>query len=502
MTTIDDRVRQHAQERPDDVAIVGPSGTLRWAELDAAADRAAAFLAGRGVGPGSRVGWLGRNDLAYPALLLGTWRRRAALVGLNWRLSPAELEPVLAVADLDLLVADEASRELASAAAQPVIVSGVDFPSGDGDVVAAALAPDPDDDALIFFTSGSTGRPKGVVLTRGRNDQAGLAPTPFHLTPAATALIVPPVFHVAGSTWTQLNLAAGSTQVYVSDTTPKGLVAALAEHDVTHALLVPTLLRMVLGEVSAQGITLPRLRHVAYGSAPMPVPLLREALEVLGCGFTQVYGLTETGGAAVNLPPEAHTLSCATAHRLNSAGIPVDGVEVRVVESGSTQPCASGVHGEIQLRSEFMMRGYWRDAERTAAVLDAEGWLRTGDLGRLDDDGYLYITGRADDMIITGGENVFPGEVERVIAALPETVECAVFGVADEHWGERVFAAVVTDPPTLSADAVIEECRRHLAHYKAPTRVLIVDALPRSATGKIAKGTLLQWAAQGEGSRA
>ncbi|MGI5326451.1 class I adenylate-forming enzyme family protein [Actinomadura nitritigenes] len=487
MTGIDERVRDFARTQPDRVAVIGTTTSITWGELDAAADRAAAFLAGRGVGPGDRVGWLGRNDVAYPVLLLGAWRRRAVLAGLNWRLDPSELRPVLDSVEPALLVAD--ARSAALAEPDHVVPDG-GLPWSEGPIdPGAILAPEPGDAALLFFTSGSTGAPKGVLLDRGPNDACYTMPMPFAMAPSSTALIVPPVFHVAGSCWVQMALASGTTQLFLADAAPASIVRALRYHRVTHALMVPTLIKTVLDELSRTGANLPDLRHIAYGGMPIPRPLLESAVKVLaGVGFTQAYGLTEAGGLCAHLEPSDHVLDDPDG-RLGATGRPIPGVRFTVVRPGTDEECAPGEQGEVLIGSDFMMRGYWRDPARTGAALDASGRLRSGDLGHLDEAGYLHIAGRADDMIITGGENVHPAETERTIMALPGVVETAVFGVPDEHWGQRVCAAVVTDAG-LAPDEVIGFCRSRMAHYKCPSEVIVVPSLPRTPTGKISKSRL------------
>lgn len=488
MTGIDERVRDFARTQPDRVAVIGTTTSITWGELDAAADRAAAFLAGRGVGPGDRVGWLGRNDAAYPVLLLGAWRRRAVLAGLNRRLGPSGLRAVLDSVEPALLVAD--GRSAALAEPDHVVPDG-DPPWSDGPIDAdAVLAPEPGDAALLFFTSGSTGAPKGVLLDRGPNDALCTMPMPFEMTPSSTALIVPPVFHVAGSSWVQMALASGATQLFPADAAPASIVRALRYHRVTHALMEPALIRTVLDELSRTGANLPDLRHIAYDGMPIPRPLLESAAKVLaGAGFTQAYGLTEAGGLCAHLEPSDHVLDGPDG-RLGAAGRPVPGVRFTVVRPGTDEECAPGEQGEVRIGSDYMMRGYWRDPARTGEVLDASGRLRSGDLGHLDEAGYLHIAGRADDVITTAaGENVHPAETERTIMALPGVAEAAVFGVPDGHRGQRVCAAVVTDAG-LTPDEVIGFCRSRMAHHECPSEVLVVPSLPRTPAGRISRSRL------------
>jgi acyl-CoA synthetase (AMP-forming)/AMP-acid ligase II len=295
VTGIDERVRDFARTQPDRVAAIGATASITWGELDAAADRAAAFLAGRGVGPGDRVGWLGRNDVGYPVLLLAAWRRRAVLAGLDRRLDPSGLRSVLESVEPALLVADAGSAALAEP--DHVLPDGVP-PWSDGPIdTDAVLAPEPGDAALLFLTSGTTGDPEEVLLDRGPNDACCTMPKPFELGPSSTALIVPPVFHVAGSCWVQMALASGATLLFPADAAPAPVVRALRYHRVTHALMAPALIESVLDELSRTGAGLPDLRHVVHGGTPLPPSLLESAVKLLeGVEFTHAYGLAGTGG--------------------------------------------------------------------------------------------------------------------------------------------------------------------------------------------------------------
>lgn len=492
--TIDDRVRRHAASRPDAVAFVGLDRAITWAELDAAADRAAADLAARGVGPGSRVGWLGRNDIAFPVLLLAAWRRRAAVAGLNWRLSADELRRSVELVDPVLVVSDDTNVALArdAVADASLLVLGpqdslpwAGAPAGGG----TTLAPEPDDIALLWFTSGSTGTPKAVAVGRARNEYSLSVPTPFQTDTESQVLVIPPVFHVAGSMWVQYGMRNGGTVVFSADASPDGIVRALAEHAITHALMVPTLIRALLDVVDGDVASGLALEHVGYGTAPIPRPLLRSAVEVLGCRFTQVYGLTEAGGVVAYLPPEDHVLDGPNPGRLDSAGRPPAGAEVEVRDPVTDAVCAPGEVGILHLRTPSVMLGYWSRSGGIDAPVGVDEWLATGDLARKDADGYLYVVGRADDMIISGGENVQPAEVEAVLDTMPGVVESAVYGTPDDRWGQVVSAAVVTSEP-LDADAIVDFCRSRLAHYKCPSVVRTVTELPRNATGKVLRGRL------------
>ncbi len=489
---IDAAVRHHAATRPDAPAVVGPALTLTWRELDEAADRTAGLLAGRGVGPGDRVGWLGHNDIGHAVTLLGAWRRRAALVALNWRLPVAELRAVAEAVGLRHLVAGteftgEAPQIMAEGAYSVMDQTAAPWP----DVPPVApLAGRDEDEAVVYFTSGSTGTPKGVPLTRAGVDSTIPYADVHKIDATARMLIVPPSFHAAGATWTQYGLALGATLVLSPDPSPAGLVKALAEREITHAILVPTLIRVVVDRLKEEPVPLPRLRHVGYGASAITPTLLAEAMEALGCGFGQVYGMTEAGGGVCFLAEEDHRLDGEHAGRLASAGRPGAGVELSVRDLATGAEVRQGEPGELWFRCPSMTRGYLGDDTARGVLVD--GWLNTRDIGYVDEDGYVYVQGRSDDMIVTGGENVHPGEVENTIARLPDVADCAVYAVPDDHWGQKVCAAVVLRTGSLTEEDIRAHCRENLAGYKTPKLIRIVTDLPRTATGKTFRPQLVK----------
>ncbi|ACY96545.1 class I adenylate-forming enzyme family protein [Thermomonospora curvata] len=491
--TVDQAVRRHAAERPDEVAVVGPAASLTWAQLDAAADRAAAVIAATG-GAGSRVAWLGANDIGYPATLLGAWRQRSALVGLNWRLPDRDLAACCAETAVTHIFTSTAFAGRAEAIAGPgVHIEVVDQTTAGmwpGRAAAAPLEPAADDVAMVFFTSGSTGPPKAVPLERLAMEIGATTPVVHGFQPDSRLLIVPPVFHLAGAYWVQYGLLYGSRQVYLADAAPKSIVAAMAGQRITHAVLVPTLIRALIDQLKIEPTPLPELRHVAYGASPIPPPTLREALEVLGCEMCQVYGMTEAGGVVTYLPPEDHRTDGAHTGRLASAGRPTVGVELQVRDLVTGQVVPPGTSGELWFRTPFMAKGYLGRPAETAKVF-VDGWLNSRDVGHLDADGYVYVEGRSDEMIITGGENVHPLEVESALCELPDVAEAAVVGLPDRTWGQRVCAAIVRREDRLTEEAVLAHCRAELAGYKVPRTVVFLDGLPKTASGKISRSALV-----------
>lgn len=491
--SIDAAVRRRAREHADDIAVVDPYRYLTWSDLDAAADRLAATLAAQGVGRGDRVAWLGPNVAAYPITLLAAWRRGASIVGLNLRLPAADLAAMTQAVRPAHLVYEAHYSELAAALDVPgrTVVAPDDemwppiVSAGDAGVDRAAIDTDADDEALIYFTSGSTGHPKAVPLTRGAIEATLPYAAVHRFNENSRALVIPPNFHAAGATWANYGMYIGMRLVYIADTSPAGIADAIVEHGITHILMVPTLIHSLLGELREHPRALPSLQHVGYGASSITQQLLGDAIGLLGCEFAQVYGLSETGGGVAFLEVEDHLGDHP--ERLSSAGRPGAGIDVEV-RGPDGSVLAAGESGELWFRSPCVTRGYLDNPDATARVL-VDGWFNTRDIGFLDDDGYLYVQGRSDDMICTGGENVHPQVVEEVLAAMPGVEECAVFGAPDPHWGQRVCVAVVATEPISDVD-VIAWCTERLGGFQVPKSVVFLDELPRTATGKVKRSAL------------
>lgn len=481
-------VRRAAAEKPDAPAVLTLDGSLTWAALDRQADALAAALAARGLPPGARLGWLGRNGLDYPIVLLAALRARLTLVGLNWRLSAAELAGVVSRCAPALTIADKEFRHLLPADT-PMVETGAELDA----LIAAggppvASEPQPDDLTTLFFTSGTTGEPKAYAYTRQSVEDMIFAPTTLAFTPDARLLIVAPVFHTAGWAWSLYAFAGGMTQVQLASPTPAAMLDATEKLGVTHAQWVPTVLSMLLEEQKHRPTIADTLRMVAYGTSPIAESLLDACLETFGCDFTQVYGLTETIGPISHLPPWAHRERGTG--RSQATGLPNPRFELRIVDEAG-QPLPAGELGEILIHMPYQAALRWESNGDTSPVTDADGWIHTGDVGRLDAEGFLSVTDRKKDMIITGGENVFPVEVENILAGLPGVGEVAVFGLPHPKWGDCVVAAIIPRAgETLDPQAVIAGCRERLAHYKCPTRIFETDQLPRNASGKVLRRML------------
>jgi long-chain acyl-CoA synthetase len=275
------------------------------------------------------------------------------------------------------------------------------------------------------------------------------------------------------------------------------LVDLIGRRGITHAFLVPAVLQFMLMTPGAETADYSTLEVVVYGASPISEEVLAKCVRLLGCQFWQAYGLTETTGTVVNLPPEDHDLTGPNRHRLRSCGQAGPGVELRIVDPDSRADVPTGQVGEIWVRSPQVMKGYWNNDEATREAIDDDGWFRSGDAGYLDEDGYLYIHDRVKDMIVSGGENVYPAEVENVLMKHPAVADVAVIGVPHERWGETAKAIVVKAPGADPApEELIAFSQEHLAKFKCPTSVDFVEVLPRNPSGKVLKKDLREphWA--------
>jgi acyl-CoA synthetase (AMP-forming)/AMP-acid ligase II len=492
---------------PETTALVDADGPVGYETLRARVARAARLLTGFGVAPGDRVGILSTNRAAVVEALFATTALGATAVPMNYRAKPDELRHLLADSGARVLfveqryAGDVAAVRPASLAEIVVLDAADGYPAArDAAEAAFDLAEIDDDDvAILLYTSGTTSMPKGVMLTHGAltgyvmgaNDAADG-------TTEGTSLLSAPLYHVAGVTSLLNALYIGRPTVLLPQFEPAAWLAAVAEHRATHAFLVPTMLARLLEEQALEGADLSSLEQITYGAAPMPAPVIRRALARFPSSvrWSGAYGQTETTATVAVLGPDDHDLSGppdeveAKLNRLASVGRPLDDVELRVVDLEG-KPLGPGEVGEVQLRTFRAMRGYWGAQEKTRVTVDDEGWVHTGDVGHLDADGYLFLTGRAGDLIIRGGENVAPAEVEAVLYEHPDVLEAGVVGVPDETWGERVAAVIaLRDGATATAEDLVAYCAERLASFKRPEQVVVVDELPRTSTGKVVRRDL------------
>ena len=490
-------VERHAQRRPDAIAIRYGERQWSWADWSSRIRRAAGALRAAGIERGQCVAFLDKNHPACLEVLIAGASIGVATTVVNWRVIGDELVHVLADSGARVLLVGAELRAAAEAAAERV--PGLERIVEIGDeyeslLAAASPAPtdaglDPNETALVIYSSGTTGRPKGVLLSQRAlvNHAANLAPA-FPFADGDANLVAMPLFHVGGIGYALFGIRAGAPTIMTREPDAATLIGAVRA-GATHAFFVPPVIARFLDAGEPATVAIAGLRHIVYGAAPMPLPLLHRALSTWpDTKFVQVYGQTELCGAVTVLSDTDHRDATRPELQL-SAGKAVLGCEIRIVDPETDASLPPGESGEVWVRSNQNMSGYLNRAEATAETITADDWVRTGDVGRLDADDYVYIEDRLKDMIITGGENVYGPEVESVLIEHPAVADAAVIGVPDDFWGESVKAIVVAGDGVDPAD-IIEFCRQHLAGFKCPRTVDFVSELPRNASGKILKTQL------------
>ncbi|MEY9211775.1 AMP-binding protein [Thermobifida halotolerans] len=490
-----DLVRGPATRFGQKTAVVEGDRRITYGELDERVGRLGALFRDSGLRPGDRVALLAANELEYPEIQAACLRSGFALVPLNTRLAERELRFILSDCAPDLLIAGRGEERRAAALAAEVGIAHVlglgtpeDLPSYDAALRGATADPDADPDdpelpATILYTSGTTGSPKGAVVDR-LGFTARVMTNAVELEARADDVHQAslPMFHIAAFL-SYAHIAVGATVVMLPEFAPDAALRVMERERVTTTVLVPTTIAMLLESDLIHKVDLSALRLIVYGGSSIEPGPLRRALERFGCGFHQQYGMTETGGQTI-LRPADH--DPADTEKLSSGGTEAVGLEVMVVDEEDT-PVPRGEVGEVICRGPSVMLRYWNRPEATAEALRG-GWFHTGDMGYRDSRGYLHITDRRNDMIITGGENVYPREVEAVLAEHPDIAEVAVVGAPDPKWGQVVTAVLVGQAPP---DAELTAwTRERLAGYKVPRRWERVERLPRNVTGKVLKHQL------------
>jgi long-chain acyl-CoA synthetase len=498
-------VAELAGTRTDHPALVGAARTLTYGELHRNANRAAHALRGLGAGEGDRVAYLDLNNPEFFEVLVGAARIGAAIAPVNYRLTPAEIGRIVHDSGATVLVIGPAFEamlpEVRSQAA------GLAHVVRTGEEYLAWLAAGSEDDlgrpstgtdvVLQLYTSGTTGEPKGVLLTNDNCAKVRDVADKWAVDETSVSMVAMPLFHIGGSGWANVALARGGTDVLVPVIDPAGLLDTIERARVTNAFLVPAVLQMMCAVPGAEARDYSSLRSISYGASPITTAALKRCLEVFGVPLFQVYGLTETTGAITELAAEDHDPGGPREHLMRSAGRPYPWVEMKAVDPVSGADCGPGVVGEIWTRSAQNSPGYWRRPDESAAALDTDGWLHTGDAGYLDDEGFVFLTDRIKDLIVTGAENVYPVDVESALSEHPDVADVAVIGVPDERWGETVKAVVVRRPgSSLTEDDLLSWAGDRIAGFKRPRSVDFVDALPRNPTGKLLKRVLREpyWA--------
>jgi long-chain acyl-CoA synthetase len=488
--TVAELLRWRARRHPDLPAIWFQDRTRTFAEVDASSSALGAGLVNDlGIQPGDRVAILDKNSDDYLELLFALDKAGAVSVPVNWRLTASEVGRVVGDAAPAALVVGEEFRASADHVSCRVL--------GFSELPRNGADPRRDREEAVtwqLYTSGTTGLPKGAMLSN--RNLFGLTGTIGFEAPelkeGARGLVAMPLYHIGGCGWALAVLTSGSTAVVVREVIPQELLQVIARERVNSAFLVPAVLLFLtqLPEVASADFS--SLQNVLYGASPISQELLRRSIEVFKCRFTQVYGLTETTGAITALRFEDHH-----GERLLSCGRAMFGAEIKVVDP-LDEELPPGEIGEIVYRGVGIMEGYWGRPEDTATAVRT-GWFHTGDAGSIDADGFVYIRDRIKDMIVSGGENIYPAELESVLADHPAVSDVAVIGVPDDRWGETVKAIVVRKPGTeLTGQELIEWSRDRLAGFKRPRSVDFVDAIPRNPSGKILKRQLREpyWAGQ------
>ena len=529
IATIADIIRTHAAERPDAVAleIVGgaPDGTDRsvtFAELDRRANQVSAALADAGVGEGDRVAFIDKNTLEWFEVTFALAKLGAVNVSVNWRLAPNEMRQIIEDAEAEVVIVgpefvahvEKIEDELSRVGTIVAVAVGGGAPGTGGSGHArwhdydrwTADRPDVDpgchptgaDTAFQLYTSGTTGLPKGVMLTND-NFFKGVtgAAAQWRIDESSVSLAMMPMFHIAGAGWSMVGLFHGCRTVVLRDIDPSAILRAIEEHRITNAFMVPAVIQFLLLTPGVETTDFSSLRVILYGASPITDAVLTQAMARFECEFIQLYGLTETTGAIVQLDGADHD-PADRPELLRSCGKPYPWVEIRAVDTATGEDVPVGAVGELWTRSHQNMAGYWNNPDATAAAIDEDGWFRTGDAGFLDEDGYVFLHDRVKDMIVSGGENIYPAEVENALMQHEAVADVAVIGVPDEKWGEAVKAVVVraVDHPEVDAAELITFARGLLAGYKLPKSVDFADVLPRNPSGKLLKRELREpyWA--------
>lgn len=506
-----DIARKNAALRGDAIATHFEGRDTTFAEFDRHTNQVANGLIALGVAPQRHVAFIGKNSDLYFELFYGAAKARVILTPVNWRLAPPEIAYVVNDCEAELLFVGpelvDTVRKLAGelkTVRQIIAMEGATPEWPDFSAWRAAQSdaePDRtatvDDVAIQLYTSGTTGHPKGAMLANYNllRERDPASEREWNTASPDDVWYVPmPVFHIGGTGVLVLGSRSGGKCVIVREFNPVAILDDFVKHRISRLFLVPAALQFIVRQPQARQVDYSRLKYILYGASPIPLDLLRECIDVFKCGFVQMYGMTETTGTIVALEPADHTPEGSP--RMRSAGKPLPGVEIAILDAEG-KPLPPHQVGEIATRSRSNMKGYWNLPEATKRTLTADGWLRTGDAGYLDEDGYVYVHDRVKDMIISGAENIYPAEVESAIFGHPAIAEVAVIGVPDDTWGEAVKAVVVLKPgQQATAEEIIAFARTRIAGYKAPRSVDFIAALPRNPSGKILKRELREpyWA--------
>jgi len=497
--------RFHARQSPDHTALIFAGRQTTYRQLDHYASQVANGLISHGSDIQKRVAWLDQNSDYFFETLFGCAKANLVMCPVNWRLAEAEVKTIIDDAETDILFVGpsffdliESIRDDLPGITKIVAITG-DHPewesyegwrnrqsSEDPDLSIAGQ-----DIAIQLYTSGTTGLPKGVMIS----NQALLASNVDDREDIGwniwstddVSLLIMPCFHIAGLRWGLMGLIPGSTTVILADFDPAAALDCIQKYGVSKIFLAPVAIRFILQLPQSRQTDYSSIKHIVYGASAIPLDLLKQAMAVFQCGFVQLYGLTETTAQTTYLPPEDH--ESLHQERLKSAGKALPYIEVRI-ENKEGDILPPGEVGEICIKTPSIMSGYWKMPGETDKAI-RQGWMHTGDAGHMDEDGYVYISDRINDMIVSGGENIYPIEVENAIFSHPAVADVAVIGIPDDLWGEAVKAIVIlNDGAPATTDDIIAFAKQQIASYKAPKTVDFVEQLPRNAAGKVLKKDL------------
>ena len=501
---ISDIIRTFGRDGADKPALTFEGKTLTWGQLHERSSRVANGLRAAGVGSQDRVALIDKNGPEYFDVLFGGAKIGAVNVAVNWRLAPLEMAQIVNDAEAKVLFVgpdflahlDKIEDQLETVTT--VVVIGGDAKHESYEPWLAAQSPDdpgvePDagEVALQLYTSGTTGLPKGVMLTH--ENLFTLLPITkesWGISAGDVNLVAMPLFHIGGSGWALAGMYNGLESVLMRDVVPAQILELIPKHRITHAFIVPAVLQFLLMTPGVDATDFSSLRMIAYGASPITDEVLKRCLATFGCDFVQLYGLTETTGAVTQLDAADHQPDTRP-DLLRSCGKPLPGVELRIVDAETGVDAEVGKVGEVWIRTKQNMLGYWKKPDETARTKTDDNWVHTGDAGYVDADGYLYLYDRVKDMIVSGGENIYPAEIENALMSHPAIADVAVIGVPDERWGEAVKAIVVREPGAeVTPEEIITYARERLAGYKLPKSVDFAEELPRNPSGKLLKREL------------